>query len=61
MVTVMDFKIAKRLSKSISARRAVEADFPNIAGNCILNCIRGVLYGVDCAQNKYAAAFRARI
>lgn len=32
--------------------RVVEADFPNMAGNCILDCIHGVLYGVDCADNK---------
>lgn len=59
MVTVME--MAKRVSERISARRVVEADFPNMAGNCILDCIHGVLYGVDCTYNKYAAASRVRI
>lgn len=51
----------RRLSERISARSVVEADFPNMSGNCILDCIHGVLYVVDCAYNKYAAAFRVRI
>ena len=61
IVMAMDFKIAKQLSERLSARRVVEADFPNMGENCMVDCIHRILYGVGCAYNKNATASRMSV